>query len=158
MIWYVRYGPVSPGKIKHFVKNLRLWETGSYVTCQNITSFIQDERLSIYICTNKFYTIKCPNIFVEEKLIQMNVRINICDQNIWIFEYLNTTLNYSLNMKGSLNSNAWCINWENYKVLVLHKIYNWVNACFCTPLTTLSEPRVKSARLGDEVAILTWAL
>ena len=78
-------GQFRQEKIKHFVKNVRLWETGSYVTCQNITSFIQDERLSIYICTNKFYTIKCPNIFVEEKLTQMNVRINI-------FEYSNIFL------------------------------------------------------------------
>ena len=40
--------------------------------------------MSEYIRTNEFDTNECPNIFIKEKLIQMNVRINICDQYIQI--------------------------------------------------------------------------
>ena len=45
--------------------------------------------MSEYICTNKFDTNECPNIFVKEKLIRTNVRIYIRDQYIRIFEYSN---------------------------------------------------------------------
>ena len=48
--------------------------------------------MSEYIRTNKFDTNECPNIFVKEKLIQMNVRIYICDQYVRIFEYIRHTL------------------------------------------------------------------
>ena len=48
--------------------------------------------MSEYIRTNKFDTSECPNIFVKEKLIQMNVRIYICDQYVRIFEYIRHTL------------------------------------------------------------------
>ena len=48
--------------------------------------------MSEYIRTNKFDTNECPNIFVKEKLIRMNVRIYICDQYIRIFEYIRHTL------------------------------------------------------------------
>ena len=45
--------------------------------------------MSEYIRTNKFDTNECPNKFVTEKLIWMNVRIYIRDQYIRIFEYSN---------------------------------------------------------------------
>ena len=45
--------------------------------------------MSEYICTNKFDTNECPNIFVKEKLTRTNVRIYIHDQYIRIFEYSN---------------------------------------------------------------------
>ena len=45
--------------------------------------------MSEYIHTNKFDTNESPNIFVTEKLIRTNVRINIRDQYIRIFEYSN---------------------------------------------------------------------
>ena len=45
--------------------------------------------MSEYIRTNKLDTNESPIIFVKEKLIRMNVRIYICDQYIWIFEYSN---------------------------------------------------------------------
>ena len=32
---------------------------------------------------------ECPNIFVKERLMRTNVRINVRDQYIWIFEYSN---------------------------------------------------------------------
>ena len=48
--------------------------------------------MSEYIRTNKFDTNECPNIFVKEKLTRTNVRIYICDQYIWIFEYIRHTL------------------------------------------------------------------
>ena len=45
--------------------------------------------MSEYIRSNKFDTNECPNIFIKEKLIRMNVRIHIRDQYIRIFEYSN---------------------------------------------------------------------
>ena len=51
--------------------------------------------MSEYIRTNKFDTNECPNIFVKEKLIRMNVRIYIRDQYIRIFEYIRHTLIYN---------------------------------------------------------------
>ena len=51
--------------------------------------------MSEYIRSNKFNTNECPNIFVKEKLIRTNVRINIRDQYIQIFEYIRHTLTHT---------------------------------------------------------------
>ena len=48
--------------------------------------------MSEYIRSDKFDTNECPNIFVKENLIRMNVRIYIQDQYIRIFEYIRHTL------------------------------------------------------------------
>ena len=37
------------------------------------------ERMSKYICTNKFGANECPNIFPKEKLIRMNIQIDMCE-------------------------------------------------------------------------------
>ena len=59
------------------------------------------KQMSEYIRTDKFGTNECSNIFVKEKLIRMNVRINICDQYIRIFEYIFATLWNRSNLIGT---------------------------------------------------------
>merc|ERR1711934_1196897 len=46
-------------------------------------------RIFILVLHSNTLTNECPNIFVKEKLIRMNVRIYIRDQYIRIFEYSN---------------------------------------------------------------------
>ena len=48
--------------------------------------------MSEYIRLNKFDTNECPSVFVNERLVQMNVWIYICDQYIQIFDYICHTL------------------------------------------------------------------
>ena len=52
------------------------------------SSFYTDQRMSEYICANKFDTNECANIFIIF-FMRTNVRIYISDQYIWIFEYSN---------------------------------------------------------------------
>ena len=59
--------------------------------------------MSEYIRTNKFDTNECPNIFVKEILIRMNVRIYIRDQYIQIFEYIRHTQIQSYRWEGGNN-------------------------------------------------------
>ena len=56
--------------------------------------------MSKYIRSNKLNTNECPNIFVKDKLIRTNVRINICDQYIRIFEYICHTHNFSCTLNN----------------------------------------------------------
>ena len=50
-----------------------------------------------------FDTYEYPNIFVSRKLIQTNVQIDICIENIQIFEYIRHTLIYTIYCSSHLN-------------------------------------------------------
>ena len=79
-------------------------------------------NVRMYIHTNKFGTNECPNIFVKEKLIQMNVRINICDQYIRMFKFSNIFVTLY----------TWCILYSNIDNTFLISFHWW--CCMCSIL------------------------
>ena len=93
--------------------------------------------MSEYIRTNKFDTNECPNIFVKEKLIRMNVQIYIRDQYIWIFEYIRHTLMW--NTAFSICNHCSFPHLSQHGRISALKITIWILVYICWTLTCIRQ-------------------
>ena len=91
------------------------WKLYEYLNIfKYLSSFDTHGRMSEYIHTDKFGTNECPNIFVKEKLIQINVQINICDQYIRIYSNIFWT-DFAL---------CGCESWREIRIFRFYNVNN----------------------------------